>query len=75
MLEIEPATHDQKPVLRLTGELTIYAVAEAKGLLSEALDRHPALNLNLAGVEEMDTAGVQLLLWRTARRWWKCSTF
>jgi len=63
MLEIEPSTHDQEPCLRLKGSLTIYDVAEAKGPLGAALDREPTLHLNLAGVEELDTAGVQLLAW------------
>jgi len=63
MLEIEPSTHDQEPCLRLKGTLTIYDVAEAKGPLGAALDRQPTLHLNLAGLEELDTAGVQLLAW------------
>jgi anti-anti-sigma factor len=63
MLEIVPSPQDQDPCLRLKGELTIYSVAEIKGPLSQALDRGPSLHLNLAGVEELDTAGVQLLVW------------
>jgi len=60
---MEPSTHDQEPCLRLKGTLTIYDVAEAKGPLSAALDQHSTLHLNLAGLEELDTAGVQLLAW------------
>jgi anti-anti-sigma factor len=63
MLEIETSPQDQEPCLRLKGEFTIYSVAEAKGRLSEALDQHPALQLNLAEVEELDSAGLQLLVW------------
>lgn len=70
MFEIEPATHEGAPALRLVGELTIYAVAEARDRLSAALDQQPVLHLNLAAVEELDTAGVQLLVWlkQEARR-------
>lgn len=63
MFEIESSPQDKEPCLRLKGEFTIYSVADAKGALSGALDQHPSLHLNLAGVEELDTAGVQLLLW------------
>jgi anti-anti-sigma factor len=63
MLQIEPSSHEDAPALRLVGELTIYSVTEARDQLCAALDQHPALHLNLAGVEELDTAGVQLLAW------------
>lgn len=70
MFQIENGTHEGAPSLELVGELTIYAVAEAAGLLSAALDHSPALQLNLAGVEELDSAGLQLLVWlkQEARR-------
>jgi anti-anti-sigma factor len=70
MLQIETGTHEGAPSLQLEGELTIYAVAEARARLSGALDQGPALQLNLAGVEELDTAGLQLLVWlkQEARR-------
>jgi anti-anti-sigma factor len=63
MFEIEPAPQDQEPCLRLKGEFTIYSVTEAKGALAAALEQGPSLHLNLAGVEELDTAGLQLLVW------------
>lgn len=70
MFRIQPATQDDEPCLRLEGELTIYSVAEARDLLSAALDPGPVLQLNLSAVEELDTAGVQLLVWlkQEARR-------
>ena len=70
MLQIEPSTHEQQPALRISGELTIYSVTAARDQLCAALDQQPALQLNLAGVEELDTAGVQLLVWlkQEARR-------
>ena len=63
MFLLEPTTHEGAPALRLEGELTIYHVAEARELLTEALDRQPVLSLNLAGLEALDSAGVQLLVW------------
>jgi anti-anti-sigma factor len=70
MFQIEPASHEGDPCLRMRGELTIYAVAEARDRLSAALDQAARLQLNLAEVEELDTAGVQLLVWakQEARR-------
>jgi len=58
MLQFEKAGN----VLKVEGELTIYHVAEAKLRFREEL-AGPALEVDLAGVEELDTAGVQLLLW------------
>lgn len=49
--------------LRIEGELTIYHAAEAKARLQSALAQEPALEVNLSGVEELDTAGAQVLLW------------
>jgi anti-sigma B factor antagonist len=63
MFQIELSTHEGGPALRLEGELTIYSVTEARDQLCAALDEHPALQLNLSDIEELDTAGVQLLAW------------
>jgi anti-anti-sigma factor len=63
MFQIELSTHEGEPVLRLEGELTIYSVTEARDQLCAALDQRPELKLNLADLEELDTAGVQLLAW------------
>ncbi|WPX31707.1 STAS domain-containing protein [Actimicrobium sp. CCC2.4] len=55
-----------KPVMiTISGELTIYQVAETRALLQRALTGHDGsdqLMLDLAGVTECDGAGVQLLL-------------
>jgi anti-sigma B factor antagonist len=48
--------------LRLEGEMTIYRAAELKRALVEAVERPGALKLDLSGVTELDTAGLQLLL-------------
>jgi len=68
MFSLHATQHDGQPCLELTGDLTIYTVAQARKDLADWLVRGPALSLNLSGVEELDTAGVQLLVWlkRTA---------
>ena len=70
MIRITSTTHEGQAALRLDGALTIYEAAEARDQLGPALDRQPALQLNLAGLEELDSAGVQLLVWlkQEARR-------
>ena len=50
-------------ILKVTGDLTIYHAAEAKARFGEELARDPAMDIDLSDVEEMDTAGAQLLLW------------
>lgn len=55
--------------LRIEGELTIYRAAELAGALKASLAQVPAggqFELDLSGVTEMDSAGVQLLI--SARR-------
>jgi anti-anti-sigma factor len=49
-------------VLQLEGELTIYRAAECKAQLLQALAGNAVLDIGLAGITEIDTAGVQLLL-------------
>jgi anti-anti-sigma factor len=49
-------------LLRLDGELNIYRAAELKPLLLQALDSAPQLEIDLSGVTEIDTSGVQLLM-------------
>ncbi len=55
--------HRNRNVLKLSGELTIYHVTEARTRLGEELAAHPDLEVDLSGIEELDTAGAQLLLW------------
>lgn len=43
-------------------EMTIYGAARIKGDLLAAVEQHPEIELDLSGVEEIDSAGVQLLL-------------
>jgi anti-sigma B factor antagonist len=64
MLTLQETKRSGHPVLRLSGELTIYSAAEARQSLGDHLDRAPApLELDLSGLEELDTAGVQVLAW------------
>ena len=48
--------------LRIDGEMTIYRATELKAALLAALDGRGALALDLDGVTELDSAGLQLLL-------------
>ena len=49
-------------VILLEGELTIYRAAELKPLLLAALPGTGPIELDLAEVSEVDTAGLQLLM-------------
>lgn len=48
--------------LRLEGDLTIYVAATLKSTVQDALAKASELEIDLAGVTEIDTAGVQLLI-------------
>ena len=43
-------------------DLTIYAIEALKQEMSKALDSYTRFELNLGSVEEVDSAGIQLLL-------------
>ncbi len=47
--------------LEIVGELTVQTAAERKADILALLDGHDDLEIALAGVTEMDTAGLQLL--------------
>lgn len=49
--------------LKLDGELTIFEAAEARARLALDLAAGAPLELDLSGLLELDTAGVQVLLW------------
>jgi anti-anti-sigma factor len=48
--------------LALTGELTIYRGVELKAALLQAVLRDAEVEVDLSGVTEVDTCGVQLLM-------------
>jgi anti-anti-sigma factor len=55
-------TNSGQAALRIEGELTIYRAAELKQTLIDQLVAHPKLEIDLSGVTELDSAGVQLLM-------------
>lgn len=61
-MQVQVKTTARQTQITLSGEFTIYQVAEAKALLlddAQGLDKK--VMLDLSKVEELDTAGVQLL--------------
>ncbi|MBI5886084.1 MAG: STAS domain-containing protein [Deltaproteobacteria bacterium] len=48
--------------ISFAGEFTIYAAADIKARLVESLGQGRMLDVDLEGVTEMDTSGVQLLI-------------
>lgn len=48
--------------LAIDGDMTIYRAQELKELLLSALDGAAAVDIDLSGVAEIDTAGIQLLM-------------
>lgn len=67
----KPTRHDGATLLSLSGGLTIFQAAERKPQLLHALSQaEQGLSLDLSGVDEIDSAGIQLLLLtrREARR-------
>lgn len=48
--------------LAITQDLTIYQAGELKETLMRSVDSHPALELDLSQVSQIDTAGIQLLM-------------
>ena len=59
---IEMTNEDGVCRATIAGELTIYGVAEYRDQLLEGCHTRKGLTLDLSGVTEMDTAGVQFLL-------------
>lgn len=48
--------------MAIEGEFSIYRAAELKPVILQAVEASPVLEIDLSGVAEFDTAGVQLLL-------------
>ncbi|HJV22131.1 MAG TPA: STAS domain-containing protein [Holophagaceae bacterium] len=63
MFTLESSQRQGTVVLKPVGELTIFSAARAKQDFLEALEVHAAPEVDLSAVEEIDTAGVQVLLW------------
>jgi anti-sigma B factor antagonist len=63
MFEIHQAKLNGQPVIKLQGDLNIYAVGTARRELLAKLEKHSGFSLDLSGIDEIDTAGIQLLFW------------
>ncbi len=63
MLTIQESKRKGQPALLLSGELTIYSAADARQGLSASIGKGGPPEWDLSGIEEIDTAGVQVLLW------------
>ena len=61
-MEINLDTSARPPRLTLSGEMTIYAAALLKESLLTTIEDCPELEIDLAKVSEIDTAGLQLLI-------------
>ena len=61
-MSVQIEKNDQVSILSVAGEMTIYTAAEHKARLLESLAECEELELNLAQVGEMDSAGLQVLL-------------
>ncbi len=61
---MECLDHQSGPVcsIVLQGTLDIYAAAQVRDHLAQRIAEHPLVELQLAAVDEIDTAGVQILL-------------
>jgi anti-anti-sigma factor len=59
---LETQSTDTGLLARLAGDLNIYRAAEFQQALSSLLEQPESLELDLSGVSEIDSSGVQLLL-------------
>lgn len=61
---MEILNEQREACLRLSpvGEMTIYNAAELKPALLHALEQSDEIEIDLAGISEIDTSGVQLLM-------------
>ena len=61
-MTIQVRKQDRVCTLAVEGEMTIYTAAENKADLFDQLDDCEELELDLSAVNEMDSAGLQILL-------------
>jgi len=61
-MSTENQNKTEKSVVRVDGEISIYRAAELKQVLLTSLEQTQELELDLAAVTELDTAGVQILM-------------
>jgi len=60
-MAIKMDNKDNKSFLSIDGELTIYTASEYKKYLVKKFNSEKILEVDLKGVEEIDTCGLQLL--------------
>lgn len=53
---------DDAQLISIDGEFTIFTAAEIRDRLLDAMNAPGRLNVDLSGVTEMDTAGLQIML-------------
>ncbi|PHV13050.1 STAS domain-containing protein [Chitinimonas sp. BJB300] len=61
-MSISSDFHDERRTLSLEGPFTIYEAGASKARLLAALSEASGLDIDLSGVVEFDTAGIQILL-------------
>lgn len=61
-MDIRSEQYDACLRLYPAGEMTIYSAAELKPALLQALGQSDEIEIDLAGISEIDTSGVQLLM-------------
>ena len=61
-MELRSRQENGRTSLALEGEVNIYAAAELKTRLVEALEYTPEIEIDLSAVSELDSAGLQVLL-------------
>ena len=61
-MEIQARMRNGVRKVRITGEMTIYNAAESKQELLWKLDGANQIEIDMSGVSELDSAGLQLLI-------------
>lgn len=61
-MELSSERHENRLCLHATGEMTIYDAAELKPALLATLGQSDEIEIDLSGISELDTSGVQLLM-------------
>lgn len=61
-MELKSEHHENRLRLHAAGEMTIYSAAELKPALLAAMGQSDEIEIDLSGVSELDTSGVQLLM-------------
>jgi len=61
-MEINIQKNDRMAEVAITGEMNIYNALDLKAALLKTIDEAEAVDLDLSGVSEFDSSGLQLLL-------------